>query len=112
MLPLEHSAILWTFIKLPFSIKTFILSLFKWSLKTGFTVVKLMLHAKFQFSYYCGLCRFADWFEPYLAEKPKDRFSLDQAHMNNNIQENSSVEPDLSHQNKIIDYCDLYFMIH
>ena len=38
MLPLEHSAILWTFIKLPFSIKTFVLSLFKWSLKTGFTV--------------------------------------------------------------------------
>ena len=35
----EHSAILWTFIKLPFSIKTFVLSIFKWPLKTGFTVV-------------------------------------------------------------------------
>ena len=34
----EHSAILSTFIKLPFSIKTFVMSLFKWPLKTGFTV--------------------------------------------------------------------------
>ena len=39
MLPLEHSAILSTFIKLPFSIKTFVLSIFKWLLKTGFTVL-------------------------------------------------------------------------
>ena len=38
MLPLEHSAILSTFIKLSFSIKTFVLSIFKWPLKTGFTV--------------------------------------------------------------------------
>ena len=34
----EHSAILFTFIKLPFSNKTFVLSIFKWLLKTGFTV--------------------------------------------------------------------------
>ena len=32
------SAILWTFIKLPFGIKTFVLSIFEWQLKTGFTV--------------------------------------------------------------------------
>ena len=38
MLPLEHSAILSTFIKLPFAIKTFVLPVFKWPLKTGFTV--------------------------------------------------------------------------
>ena len=38
MLPLEHSAILLTFIKLPFVIKTFVLSIFEWPLKTGFTV--------------------------------------------------------------------------
>ena len=38
MLPLEHSAILLTFIKLPFVIKIFLLSVFEWSLKTGFTV--------------------------------------------------------------------------
>ena len=37
MLPLEHSAILSTFIKLPFVIKIFALSIFEWSLKTGFT---------------------------------------------------------------------------
>ena len=36
--PREHSAILLTFIKLPFVFKTFVLSIFKWPLKTGFTV--------------------------------------------------------------------------
>ena len=38
MLQGEHSAILSTFIKLPYTIKTFVLSIFKWPLKTGFTV--------------------------------------------------------------------------
>ena len=37
-MPLEHSAILLTFIKLPFSINTFVMSIFEWQLKTGFTV--------------------------------------------------------------------------
>ena len=37
--PREHSAILSTFIKLPFAIKTFVLSVFEWPLKTGFTVI-------------------------------------------------------------------------
>ena len=37
----EHSAILSTFISLPFSIKTWDLSIFKWPLKTGFTVIPL-----------------------------------------------------------------------
>ena len=36
--PREHSAILWTFIKLPFVFKTFVLPIFEWPLKTGFTV--------------------------------------------------------------------------
>ena len=36
--PREHSAILSTFIKLLFVIKTFVLSIFEWLLKTGFTV--------------------------------------------------------------------------
>ena len=35
----EHSAILLTFIKLPFVIKMFLLSLFEWPLYTGFTVI-------------------------------------------------------------------------
>ena len=35
----EHSAILSTSIKLPFSFKTLVLSIFKWPLKTGFTVL-------------------------------------------------------------------------
>ena len=38
MLQGEHSAILSTFNKLPFFVKTFVLSIFKWPLKTGFTV--------------------------------------------------------------------------
>ena len=33
-----HSAILSTFIKLPFIIKTFVLSIFEWPFYTGFTV--------------------------------------------------------------------------
>ena len=43
MLRGEHSAILSTFIKLLFAIKTFVLSTFKWPLKTGFTVHPLAL---------------------------------------------------------------------
>ena len=38
MLQGEHSAILSTFIKLPFVIKIFVLCIFEWSLKTGFAV--------------------------------------------------------------------------
>ena len=36
--PREHSAILLTFIKLPFVFKTFVLSIIEWPFKTGFTV--------------------------------------------------------------------------
>ena len=39
MLKGEHSAILSTFIKLPFVIKTFVLSIFEWPFYIGFTVV-------------------------------------------------------------------------
>ena len=38
MLQREHSAIISTFIKLPFVIKIFVLSIFEWTLQTGFTV--------------------------------------------------------------------------
>ena len=38
MLQREHSAIVSTFIKLPFVIKTFVLSIFEWPFYTGFTV--------------------------------------------------------------------------
>ena len=38
MLQGEHSTILLTFIKLPFVIKMFVLSIFEWLFKTGFTV--------------------------------------------------------------------------
>ena len=43
MLIVEHSAILSTFIKLPFVIKIFVFSIFEWPLKTGFTVPHLRL---------------------------------------------------------------------
>ena len=46
MLPLEHSAILSTFIKLPFVIKNFVLPTFGWPFYTGFTVT----HFSMQFS--------------------------------------------------------------
>ena len=36
-----HSAILLTFIKLPFAIKTFVFTIFEWPLKTVFTVFVL-----------------------------------------------------------------------
>ena len=39
MLQRSISAILSTFIKLPFVFKTFVLSMFEWPLKTGFTVL-------------------------------------------------------------------------
>ena len=39
MLKWEHSAILSTFIKLPFVVKIFVLSIIKWPFYTGFTVV-------------------------------------------------------------------------
>ena len=42
MLQGEHSAILWTFIKLQFVINISVLSNFEWLLKTGFTVVYLL----------------------------------------------------------------------
>ena len=38
ILSLEHSAILSTFIKLPYALKSFVLSIFEWPLKTGITV--------------------------------------------------------------------------
>ena len=42
MLQGEHSAILSTFIKLPFVIKIFVLSIFEWPFYTGFTVLRFV----------------------------------------------------------------------
>ena len=44
----EHSAILLTFIKLQFVIRIFVLCIFEWSLKTGFTVL-LTIFNKYYF---------------------------------------------------------------
>ena len=38
MLQVEHSSILFTFIKLPFVIKIFVLSIFEWPFYTGVAV--------------------------------------------------------------------------
>ena len=43
ILPLEHSAILLTFIKLPFVIKIFVLSIFEWLFYTGFTIMQSLM---------------------------------------------------------------------
>ena len=53
MLQGEHSAILSTFIKLPFVIKIFVLSFFEWLLKTGCTVLTTYLY--FLFWWVCRL---------------------------------------------------------
>ena len=50
--PREHSAILLTFIKLPFVFKIFVLSIFEWLLKTGFTVL-LSMNRKANPCIYC-----------------------------------------------------------
>ena len=39
----EHSAVLLAFIKLPFVIKIYVLSIFEWPYYTGFTVILLLL---------------------------------------------------------------------
>ena len=55
MLQGEHSARLLNFIKLPFVIKFFILSVFEWPFYTGFTVLRL----------FCGISDKFDkrWYE-------------------------------------------------
>ena len=51
MLQEEHSAILLIFIKLPFVIKIFVLSIFEWPLKTGSTVVVKKEHHPYEQAY-------------------------------------------------------------
>ena len=48
MLQGEHSAILLTCIQLPSVFKTFVLSIFEWPLKTGFTVSLKAYFDKFE----------------------------------------------------------------
>ena len=49
--PREHSAIiLLTIIKLPFVFKTFVLSIFEWLLKTGFTVLNALRSGGFSYT--------------------------------------------------------------
>ena len=60
MLQGEHSAKLSTFIKLPFVINIFVLSIFEWPLKTVFTVLKLCLTTLF-----CLFCCFTSQVNSY-----------------------------------------------
>ena len=50
----EHSTILLTFMKLPFDIKVFVLSLFEWLLKIGFTIT-----TTYMYFLLCGVHRLA-----------------------------------------------------
>ena len=51
--PLEQPAIPLNFIKLPFVIKIFVMSMFEWPFYTGFTVFRT---AKYKILYFPGVC--------------------------------------------------------
>ena len=68
-----------TFIKLPFAINTFVLSIFEWPLKTGFTVillsgrlfssmqiVKTLMKCHFYVAFHLGLICFSVYHYTYL----------------------------------------------
>ena len=55
MLQGEHSAILPTFIKLPFVTKTFVLSIFEWPFYTGFTKESILQYFRPSLSYNLSL---------------------------------------------------------
>ena len=63
--PIEYSAILSTFIKLPFVFKTFVLSIFEWRLKTGLTVFAVLFIGKLVMVIVGrtgdGYCRVSSW---------------------------------------------------
>ena len=59
MLQGEYSAILPTFIKLPFVIKIFVLSVFEWPLKTGFTVDSAVVKKQKCLSFHGGFLTYA-----------------------------------------------------
>ena len=69
--PREHSALLLTFIKLPFAVKTFDLSTSEWPLMISFTVYLNLLQAK-------ELLAFRGYFDPPTRMRPKSKncFSL------------------------------------
>ena len=56
--PREHSAIHLTFVKLPFVFKTFVLSIFEWPLKKGFTVYQNMHTQLSSDAHYLFICAF------------------------------------------------------
>ena len=74
MLQREHSAILLTFLMLPFVIKIFVWSIFERPFYTGFTI-----HANFRILASPGCS--AGWFISFLVRNPEDRFFLDKTHI-------------------------------
>ena len=62
---LEHSAILSTCIELPLGYKTFVLSIFELSLKTGFTVVIVMQFNNLSNNILVMLCSRRDYLIKY-----------------------------------------------
>ena len=55
----EYSAIFPTFFKLPFVIKIFVLSIFEWTLKIGFTVDSVVVKKRKCFSFHRGFLTYA-----------------------------------------------------
>ena len=85
MLPLEHSSILLTLIKLPYVNKIFVLSISEWPLKT------VLLYCISKFYYYTihivitraliRLCGCAGWSEPLLFLKPPNCSPYEKFHI-------------------------------
>ena len=66
MLQGEHSAILSTLIKLPIAFKTFVLPIFEWPLKTGFTVYQLLTPFAYKHSFCLFLLEFGGSYKSFV----------------------------------------------
>ena len=77
MLQGEHSAILSTFIKLPFVINTFVLSIFGWSLKTGISEPIFYGDLVYKFKRIVGKPNFSDQFKKIVKRYIRVGYNLD-----------------------------------
>ena len=88
----QHSALLLTFIKLPFVIKILVLSIFEWPFYTGFTVDYHILHVacsatcithskKQTTNALIRLCECTGWSAPLFASPKKIRLSCHGAYL-------------------------------
>ena len=79
----EHSAILLTFMKLPFAIKAFVVSIFEWPLKTDFTVsLSTLIYSCFFFSFLYQI-NFSSWIKMLgIAAEISADLNLQEMHLN------------------------------